>query len=82
MATRRDFCESLLAVTFGVGLEAAQMTSPAGTISVLGQRATFMVDFPRPLESVVYSFIQEYGWRITLGARHKSGDQAARRPSQ
>lgn len=44
----------------------AAADSPAGTITVQGRVATFSVDYGRPLESVVYTFIQEYGWTITF----------------
>lgn len=44
----------------------AQPDSPAGSIRVNGLIATFSVDFPRPLQSVAYTFIQEYGWPVTF----------------
>lgn len=43
-----------------------QRSSPAGEIQVEGTRATFIVDYGRPMESVAYTLIQEYRWRITF----------------
>ncbi len=64
--TRRRFCR-YVAGTVAIACKApAQQTSPAGVITVADNKATFAVDYCRPMESVAYTFIQEYGWRITF----------------
>lgn len=44
----------------------AQQDSPAGTIQVSGRDATFTVNSARPMQSVAYTFFQEYGWPVTF----------------
>lgn len=64
--TRRGLCRLLPVAAASARFAPGQMTSPAGAISIHGVAATFSVDYPRPMESVAYTFIQEYGWRITF----------------
>jgi hypothetical protein len=44
----------------------AQPDPPAGSIRVIGRNATFTVNSARPMQSVAYTFIQEYGWPVTF----------------
>ena len=64
--TRRGFLRSVAGGAAGAGAALAQRDSPAGDISVQGRRATFSVDYGRLLESVAYTFIYRYGWRVTF----------------
>lgn len=64
--TRRWFLCSVAGGMAGASVASAQRDSPAGDIRVQGQRATFAVEYPRLLESVVYTFIHRYGWRVTF----------------
>ena len=64
--TRRWFLRSVAGGMASAGVASAQRDSPAGDIRVQGQRATFAVEYPRLLESVVYTFIHRYGWRVTF----------------
>lgn len=66
LPNRRRFLLVPVAMAVGCSRVRADRTSPAGTIDVSGLIATFSVDYPRPLESVVYTFVQEYGWLITF----------------
>jgi hypothetical protein len=66
LRTRRRFCYTLAANVVGAPLVLSQTTSPAGSIRAVGGTAIFTVDYVRPLESVVYTFVQEYGWPITF----------------
>jgi len=66
ISTRRRFFRTMVSGVAGARSAAAQPTSPAGTIRVQGWKATFEVDYGRLLESVAYTFIQTYGWRITF----------------
>lgn len=64
--TRRAIIGAIAGATAGASTLLAQRSSPAGEITVQGARATFTVDYVRPMESVAYTLIQEYGWRITF----------------
>ena len=64
--TRRWFLRSVAGGLAGSGVFSAQRDSPAGDIRVQGRRATFSVDRGRLLDSVAYTFAQQYGWPITF----------------
>ncbi len=64
--TRRWFLCSVAGGMAGGRLASAQRDSPAGDIRVQGRRSTFSVDYPRLFESVAYTFIHRYGWRVTF----------------
>lgn len=64
--TRRQVCATLIWAATTSPLASAQKTSPGGAITARGRRATFSVDDPRPLESVTFTFSQEYGWPVTF----------------
>lgn len=57
---------AMAAATSATASAFMQSTSPAGEIQVEGTRATFIVDYTRPMESVAYTLIQKYRWRITF----------------
>lgn len=65
-ATRRGFFRAVAAGIAETGWATAERDSPAGTIRVQGWKATFEVEYGRLMESVAYTFIHEYGWRITF----------------
>ncbi len=63
MITRRTILTGALFVADGF---TQQQTSPAGVITATGSEATFVVDYPRPLESLVYTFVNTYRWQVTF----------------
>lgn len=65
-STRRGFLRTMAAGITGARQITAARDSPAGIIRVRGWKATFEVEYGRLMESVAYTFIQEYGWRITF----------------
>ena len=60
--TRRWFLRSVAGGMASAGVASAQR----GDIRVQGQRATFSFDGGRSLESVAYTFIHRYSWRVTF----------------
>lgn len=64
--TRRAILGGIAAATAGASTSPAQSNSPAGEIIVQGTKAKFTVDYVRPMESVAYTLIQKYGWKITF----------------
>ena len=66
LRSRRAWWRSVTGCIAGSRLALGQRRSPAGAISVSGSAAIFSVEYGRPMESVAYTFIQAYGWRITF----------------
>ncbi len=62
--SRRAMTSAILGALAGPQVASAQ-GSPEGTITVEDETATFSVDYPRPLESVVFTLNRRYGWLIT-----------------
>lgn len=55
-----------MAAAGGASSGMAQRISPAGEVSRQERTATFATDYPRPLESVTYTLIHEYGVLVTF----------------